>query len=65
MRPDIARGRVFPDYELPDNTGTPRRLCELQGEDLLILTLARGHYRHGWNKTSGPEPGSLGNEVKR
>jgi peroxiredoxin len=44
MRPDIKPGGVFPDYELPDHTDTPRRLSELQGEDPLILTLARGHY---------------------
>jgi hypothetical protein len=25
-------------------TGTPRRLSELQGDDPLILTVARGHY---------------------
>lgn len=37
-------GGVFPDYELPDHTSTPRRLSELQGDDPLILTLARGHY---------------------
>jgi len=44
MRPDIKPGAVFPDYELPDHTNTPRKLSELQGEDPLILTLARGHY---------------------
>src|SRR5437773_540917 len=44
MRSDIAPGRVFPDYELPDQTGTVRTLSELQGGDPLILTLARGHY---------------------
>src|SRR5437870_5842770 len=44
MRPDIAPGEIFPDFELPDHTSTPRRLSELQGEDPLILTLARGHY---------------------
>ena len=44
MRDDIAPGAVFPDYQLPDHTDTPRRLSELQGEDPLILTLARGHY---------------------
>ena len=37
-------GGVFPDYELPDHTKTMRRLSELQGDDPLILTLARGHY---------------------
>jgi quercetin dioxygenase-like cupin family protein len=44
MRPDIAPGAIFPDYQLPDHTSTPRRLSELQGDDPLILTLARGHY---------------------
>src|SRR4051812_24973909 len=44
MRSDIVRGGKFPDYHLPDHTDTPRRLSELQGDDPLILTLARGHY---------------------
>jgi peroxiredoxin len=44
MRPDIVPGKVFPDYQLPDHTDTPRKLSELQGDDPLILTLARGHY---------------------
>jgi peroxiredoxin len=44
MRPDIIPGAVFPDYALPDHTGTVRSLSELQGADPLILTLARGHY---------------------
>jgi peroxiredoxin len=44
LRPDIKSGGVFPDYELPDHTDTKRRLSEIQGEDPLILTLARGHY---------------------
>jgi uncharacterized membrane protein len=44
MRADIAPGGAFPDYELPDHTSTPRRLSQLQGDDPLILTLARGHY---------------------
>ena len=44
MRADIAPGGTFPDYELPDQTKVPRKLSELQGEDPLILTLARGHY---------------------
>src|SRR3978361_1065690 len=44
MRHDIVRGNVFPDYKLPDHTGTPRKLSELQGDDPLILTLSRGHY---------------------
>jgi peroxiredoxin len=44
MRPDIVPGGIFPDYELPDHTETVRRLSELQGDDPMILTLARGHY---------------------
>ena len=44
MRSDIVPGGVFPDYELPDHTKQMRRLSELQGDDPLILTLARGHY---------------------
>ena len=44
MRSDIVPGAVFPDYVLPDHTGTVHRLSELQGDDALILTLARGHY---------------------
>jgi peroxiredoxin len=44
MRSDIAPGGTFPDYELPDHENVARRLSELQGEDPLILTLARGHY---------------------
>ena len=44
MRSDIVPGGVFPDYELPDHTGSPRKLSELQGDDPMILTLARGHY---------------------
>jgi peroxiredoxin len=44
MRSDIVPGGLFPDYALPDHTGTVRTLSELQGRDPLILTLARGHY---------------------
>jgi peroxiredoxin len=44
MRPDIVPGGVFPDYSLPDHTSTDRTLSEIQGDDPMILTLARGHY---------------------
>jgi peroxiredoxin len=44
MRSDIVPGAVFPDYALPDHTDTVRTLSELQGDDPMILTLARGHY---------------------
>src|SRR5246127_613268 len=44
MRSDIAPGGTFPDYELPDQGSIPRKLSDLQGDDPMILTLARGHY---------------------
>jgi peroxiredoxin len=44
MRSDILPGATFPDYELPDQDRATRRLSEIQGDDPLILTLARGHY---------------------
>ena len=45
MSHDVAPRGVFPDYELPDHTGQLRKLSWLQGDDPLVLTLARGHYR--------------------
>jgi peroxiredoxin len=44
MRSDIAPAGTFPDYELRDQDSVPRKLSELQSDDPLILTLARGHY---------------------
>jgi len=44
MRPDIQPGGRFPDYELPDHTGTRRKLSEIQGDDPMILVLSRGHF---------------------
>jgi peroxiredoxin len=44
MRSDITPGGTFPDYELPDQDRVTRTLSEIQGEDPLILTLARGNY---------------------
>ncbi|HEY9290746.1 MAG TPA: redoxin domain-containing protein [Microlunatus sp.] len=44
MRLGMTPGVAFGDYELPDHTGTRRRLSEIQGEDPMILTLARGSY---------------------
>ncbi|HTW87114.1 MAG TPA: hypothetical protein VMD75_03815 [Candidatus Binataceae bacterium] len=44
MRVDIVPGAVFPDYELPDQTDTPRKLSELQGIDPMIVVLSRGGY---------------------
>src|SRR4051795_7292465 len=44
MRADIVPGAAFPDYELPDQDRATRTLGEIQGDDPMILTLARGHY---------------------
>jgi peroxiredoxin len=44
MRADIVPGATFPDYDLPDHTGTRRRLAELQGGDPLVLVLGRGSF---------------------
>ena len=44
MRPDIRPGGRFPDYELPDHTGTRRKLSEIQGGDPMILVLSRGAF---------------------
>ena len=44
MRSDIKLGGHFPDYELPDHENKLRNLSELQGDDPMVLTLARGHY---------------------
>jgi peroxiredoxin len=44
MRGDIAPGGTFPDYELTDHAKARRRLSELQGNDPMILVLARGHF---------------------
>jgi peroxiredoxin len=44
MRKDIVVGATFPDYELPDQTGTHRKLSELQRGDPLIVVLSRGGF---------------------
>jgi len=44
MRPDIVSGVVFPDYELPDQTGKRQKLSSLQGIDPMIVVLGRGGY---------------------
>lgn len=40
----LEPGATFPDFELPDHTGTPRRLSELQGDNAMVLMLARGEH---------------------
>jgi peroxiredoxin len=44
MLKDLERGDVFPDFELPDETGTLHRLSELQGDDAMVLLLGRGEH---------------------
>jgi peroxiredoxin len=44
MRADIVPGAVFPNYELPDQTGRHRTLLELQHGDPMIVVLSRGAY---------------------
>jgi peroxiredoxin len=44
MRRDIIVGATFPDYELPDQTGTHRKLSELQKGDPLVVVLSRGGF---------------------
>ena len=44
MRADIAPGGLFPNYELTDHTKTRRRMSDLQGNDPMVLVLARGHF---------------------
>jgi len=44
MRADIVPGAVFPDFELPDQTGKHQTLSGLQGQDPMILVLSRGGF---------------------
>lgn len=37
-------GETAPDFELPDSTGTPRRLSELCSAGPLVLVFYRGHW---------------------
>ena len=42
MNPDLVPGRSFPDLELPDHNGVPRRLSELAEGDPVVLNFFRG-----------------------
>jgi peroxiredoxin len=44
VRPDITPGADFPDYELSDHEGNPRKLSDLQGSIPMVLHLSRGGY---------------------
>jgi hypothetical protein len=62
MRSDIAPGSRIPDYELPDHENVPRKLSDIEGEDPLIVTLARGPARG--TAANGP-PVGVGQELGR
>jgi peroxiredoxin len=44
VRADIKPGERFPDYELSDHAMARRKLSDLQGDDPMILVLARGRF---------------------
>jgi peroxiredoxin len=44
MIPELSAGNRFPDLELPDHSGNPRRLSELAGGDPLVLNFYRGYW---------------------
>lgn len=54
MTKNLQKGKIFPDYQLPDHTETKQKLSELQGKDPVALVLARGGYcpkedlQHQW-----------------
>jgi peroxiredoxin len=41
---NLGPGDQLPDYEFPDHDKAQRKLSDIQGDDPMILTLARGHY---------------------
>src|SRR4030081_1327956 len=41
---ELKAGVTFPDYDLADHTGVPRRLSILQGQDPMVLILGRGRF---------------------
>jgi peroxiredoxin len=44
MSNNLTPGATLPDFELPDDSGMPRRLSELQGDDPMVLLLGRGEH---------------------
>ena len=44
MSNGLTFGAVLPDFELPDDTGTKRKLSELQGDHAMVLQLGRGEH---------------------
>ena len=44
MSRGLVPGAVLQDFELPDDSGTPHRLSELQGDNAMVLQLGRGEH---------------------
>lgn len=44
MSRNLEPGTTLPDFVLPDDSGTMRRLSELQGDDAMVLMLGRGEH---------------------
>ncbi|HEX9853537.1 MAG TPA: hypothetical protein VGA68_11005 [Woeseiaceae bacterium] len=44
MRADLKVGNKFPDFELPDHTGEPRKLTKLLRGMPGVLIFNRGYY---------------------
>lgn len=44
MSKGLTPGETFPDFELRDDSGTQRRLSELQGDNAMVLMLGRGEH---------------------
>jgi peroxiredoxin len=44
MRADLKVGNKFPNFELPDHTGTPRKLSGLLRGFPGVLIFSRGYY---------------------
>jgi peroxiredoxin len=44
MLKNLQPGDTFPDFELPDENGTPHKLSDLQGANPMVLQLGRGEH---------------------
>ena len=41
---NISVGMTLPDFQLPDQDGTLRKLSDLQGDNAMVLMLGRGEH---------------------
>ncbi len=44
MSKNLEPGATFPDFELPDENGVVHRLSDIQGDDAMVVFLARGEH---------------------